>query len=316
MAMLIADMGGTNARFALALGDGSIQDARNYAAADFPGVLEAAYAFLAGRKVSEAVFAVATPVDDDEILFTNSPWNFSIRALKRELGVEQLKVVNDFVAQARAIPDLRSTDFALIGGGTTREDMPKAVIGPGTGLGVAGLVPSSDGWVVVATEGGHVSFAPADELEIEILQVVRRRYPHVSNERLLSGPGLLVLAEALADIHDAPLAARTPAEVTMAARGMPEGLCAMAVQRFVAMLGGAAGDLALTYGARGGIYVTGGVLQHFGELFDDRLFRQRFVAKGRFRAYLEAIASLRVVRGDTGLIGAAAIARDLQGSQT
>ena len=201
MTRLIADIGGTNARFALVEPDGAVRDERYLLVRDYPDLAAAAEAYLGANRVSEAVIAVATPVETDEIGFTNSPWRFSISGLKARLGVRDLAVINDFVAQALAMPQLARSELEQMGGGTAAPGRAVGVLGAGTGLGVSALVPGKIGWTALPTEGGHVSFAPGNEREDQVLTVMRARLGHVSNERLLSGQGLLNLAQSLAVIE-------------------------------------------------------------------------------------------------------------------
>jgi glucokinase len=305
MARLIADIGGTNARFALVGAGGEVRDERHLLVRDFPDPASAAEAYLGTNRVSEAVIAVATPVESDEIGFTNSPWRFSVAGLKAKLGLRELAVINDFVAQALAMPHLASSEIEPMGDGAAAAGRTVGVLGPGTGLGVSALIPGRGSWTALPTEGGHVSFAPGNEREDRVLAVMRRRLGHVSNERLLSGQGLLNLARSLAEIEGRTTRAASAEDVTEAARSSSCPACVEAVAMFSALLGAAAGDLALTVGARGGVYVAGGVCLRLGPLFDRAAFRRRFVDKGRMRAYLEPIPAWLVLRGDTGLIGAA-----------
>ena len=305
MTRLIADIGGTNARFAMVEGTGPIADERHLLVRDHPDPASAIETYLGDRRVDEAVIAVATPVESDEIGFTNSPWTFSIQGLQRRLGLGRLAVINDFVAQALAMPHLGRDEVSLMGGGTAAPGRAVGVLGAGTGLGVSALIPGRAGWTALPSEGGHVSFAPGNEREDRVLAALRARLGHVSNERLLSGQGLLNLAQALAAIDGMPLDAATPEEVTEAARRGAAPACVEAVGLFSTLLGAAAGDLALTVGARGGVYVAGGVCMRLGPLFDRAAFRRRFVDKGRMGKYLEPIPAWLVLRDDTGLIGAA-----------
>ena len=306
---LIADIGGTNARFALATPDGQPFAEQRLRVSEFPGPVEAARRYLAGRPVDEAVLAVACPVDSDWIKLTNSPWAFSIEATRRALGLTHLAVINDFTAQALAVPRLDADDRVQIGtGASPAAGQPLAVIGAGTGLGVAGLVPAgndADAWQPIASEGGHVSLAPHDQVEDRILTILRRRFGHVSNERVLSGPGLVNLAIALAEIDGRALEVADPAEVTRRALADACPDCVAATARFSAWLGAAAGDLALTFCARGGVYVGGGLAMRLGRLLDHQRFRARFVAKGRFEAYLTATPTYLVTRAEPGLLGTA-----------
>lgn len=302
---LIGDIGGTNARFALVGADGLPAEVRSLRVADHPGLVEAALAYLAGRTVDEAVIAVATPVESDRISFTNSPWTFLIPEAQAALGLSRLEIINDFVAQALSVPHLLPAEREQIGPGEPVAGRPIGVIGAGTGLGVAGLVPAGDRHIPLATEGGHASLAPGDARERALLERMQARFGHVSKERAISGPGLLAIAQALAEVDGVPLEATTPEAVTALARQGRCGVCGEALSLFSGLLGSAAGDLALTYGARGGIYVAGGVCLGLGPLFDRSLFRERFEAKGRMRRYLQPIPTFLVTRADTGLLGAA-----------
>jgi glucokinase len=305
MTRLIGDIGGTNARFALAEPGGEPYDERTLAVADHPGLAEAARAYLGDRTAHEAVLAVATPVEADMVGFTNSPWSFSIQALGPALGVRRLAVINDFVAQALAIPHLTATDLEVLHPGEAAAHRPVGVIGPGTGLGVAGLIPLRDRWLAISTEGGHTSLAPGDARELALLDRISGHFPHVSKERLISGPGLVTLVRGLAELAGVSTPAGSPEDVARLARSGGSPLCAEAIRIFSALLGAAAGDLALTWGARGGIYVCGGLCLNLGPLFDRTAFVDRFLAKGRMRAYLTPIPVWLVLRTGTGLLGAA-----------
>jgi glucokinase len=307
-ARLIADIGGTNARFALTGEDGRPTDVQKLAVADYPGPVEAARAYLAGRAVREAVLAVATPVTSDRIALTNSPWAFSIRESQAALGLDRLEVINDFTAQALAVPWLTAAERRQIGGGAPVPGQVIGIIGAGTGLGVGGLVPVGDRWQPLPGEGGHVSFAPRDEVEAAILLQLQKRFGHVSTERLLSGPGLVNLAVALAALEGETLEIDDPHAVVERAETGTCRFCHAALELFSALLGAAAGDLALTLGARGGIYIGGGLAKRLGALFDEARFRAGFVAKGRLAYFLEPIPTYLITRSDPGLLGAAALA--------
>jgi glucokinase len=217
-------------------------------------------------------------------------------------------VINDFTAQALAIPLLRAGEREQLGTGAPVAGEAIGVIGPGTGLGVGGLLPVGAVWLPIPGEGGHVSLAPQDAIGDAILAVLRRRFGHVSNERVLSGPGLINLACALAALEDVELDVEEPLQVAERARSGECRFCSAALVRFSAMLGSAAGDLALTLGARGGIYIGGGLCKRLDELFVRERFRAAFVAKGRLGYFLEPIPTYLVVRRDPGLLGAAALA--------
>ena len=264
-------------------------------------------AYLGDREVDEAVFAMALPVDADWVQLTNSPWAFSIEQTREALGLERLTVINDFSAQALAIPALTPKERLQIGEGEPVEAAPIGVIGPGTGLGVGGLLCMGGTWQPVASEGGHVSLAPRDEVDAAVWAHLRERFGHVSNERVLSGPGLVNLASALAAIEGEELRLESPKDVTRRAKAGRCRFCSEALQRFSGLLGAAAGDLALTLCAQGGIYIGGGLVKRLGDLFDAGQFRASFVAKGRFEEYLRAVPTYLVTRRDPGLLGAAAL---------
>ncbi|MDH3663799.1 MAG: glucokinase [Alphaproteobacteria bacterium] len=306
MRRLVSDIGGTNARFALVDDHGLPRDEKTLKTRDFKGVVEAARAYLGDEPVGSVVLVVAGPVEQDQIALTNCPWTFSLEETKRALGVERLLAINDFVAQALAMPRLDADDVEKLGGGEVVADRPIAVIGPGTGLGVAGLLEVDGVFRPIATEGGHVAFAPKDEVEAKVLGLLRQRFGHVSNERLLSGPGLVNFANALGELQGVELRIEHPSKVLERAERQDCPICIDAIHRFCALLGAAAGDLALTYGARGGVYLTGGMIAHLGNRFDQDRVLRAFVDKGRFENYLRAIPLYRVLRTDTGLLGAAA----------
>jgi glucokinase len=305
MDRLIADIGGTNARFALVGADGRPHDEQRLLVADFPGPVEAARAYLGERKVRDAVFAVATPVHSDRVALTNSPWVFSVRATREALGLDRFVAINDFTAQALAVPRLAPDERVQIGGGEPRGDSI-AVIGPGTGLGVAGLIRVRGDWHPIPSEGGHVSFAPHDERDAAVLVQLQRRFGHVSNERgVLSGPGLVNLATALAALDGTEFDVTDPQEIVRRASAGECRICREALERFSSLLGAAAGDLALVFCATAGVYIGGGLTKRLGEGFDTARFRAAFVAKGRFEQYLSAIPIYLVIRRDPGLLGAA-----------
>lgn len=303
---LVADIGGTHARFALCGPGGEPQAEQTLQVADYQGVVEAARAYLAGRHVTHAVFAVATPVDSDWVHLTNAPWGFSVRATQRALGLQRFAVINDFAAQALAVTRLAADERTHIAGGEPEAGAAIAVIGAGTGLGVAGVVPLHGIYYPIPSEGGHVSLAPHDEREAAILASLRRRFGHVSNERVLSGPGLVNLATALAEIDGETLAIDDPREVSRRAAAGECRFCMEALERFSTLLGAAAGDLALMFCALGGMYISGGLCRNLGALFDVERFQASFVAKGRFVDYLSRIPIYVVTRRDPGLLGAEA----------
>ena len=306
---LVGDVGGTNARFALVDEHRRINAERTLAGADFAGLRDAIEAYLrevGAPRLSRAAIAVATAVTGDWIQFTNSPWSFSIEATRRELGLEQLRVLNDFTALALALPQLAPDERRAIGGGEALAHAPIGLIGPGTGLGVSGLVWSGDRWIPLETEGGHVTFSPANEREWAIGRVLQRRFGHVSPERLLAGPGWVDVYTALAELDGGTVEDLTPTEITQRALAGTCPRCLEVQEIFCGALGTAAGNLAITLGALGGVYIGGGIVPRLGEFFDRSAFRARFEAKGRFSAYLAAIPTWVITAANPALRGVAA----------
>lgn len=304
---LVADIGGTNARFALLDAQGVPARVAVLECATYPDVGSAVRAYLegvGGVQPISAVIAIANPVTGDRISMTNHHWSFSVQALKAELGLERLVVINDFAALALSLPSLASKDLVQVGGGAAVMDQPIGVLGPGTGLGVAGLVRVGGLWQPLAGEGGHVTLAAADDFESDIIAVLRRRFGHVSAERILSGPGLLALREAVGVLRKQTVESITPEEMTRRVLAGGDALCHESATIFCAMLGTVAGNLALTLGARGGIYLGGGILPKLGAFFEQSPFRVRFEDKGRFASYLASIPCYVIHAEQPALIGA------------
>ncbi len=306
---LIADIGGTNARFALAGANRQPYAEHTLACAGFSGLAAAVASYLqetGGLRPNRAAIAVATPVTGDWIQFTNSHWSFSTKAIQQELGLEKILIINDFTALALSLPLLEAEERRTVGGGEAVAKAPIALIGPGTGLGVSGLVWSGEHWIPLQTEGGHVTFSPVDEREWAISRILQRRFGHVSPERLLSGPGLVNLYMALAELEGWPAEALTPAGITDRALAGACCHCQEVLELFCGALGTAAGNLAITLGARGGVYIGGGIVPRLGEFFDRSAFRSRFEDKGRFGSYLAAIPTWVITAANPALRGVAA----------
>ncbi|MBH5906213.1 glucokinase, partial [Neisseria meningitidis] len=252
---LVADIGGTNARFALETAPRVIEKAAVLPCKDYDTVTDAVRAYLnqsGATAVRHAAFAIANPILGDWVQMTNHHWAFSIETTRQTLGLDTLILLNDFTAQALAVTQTSSKDLMQVGGQKPVEFAPKAVIGPGTGLGVSGLVHSHAGWVALAGEGGHTSFPPFDDMEVLIWQYAKNKYGHVSAERFLSGAGLSLVYEALAAKQKAKPAKLMPSEITEKALSGASPLCRQTLDIFCAMLGTVASNLALTLGARGG----------------------------------------------------------------
>ena len=307
---LVADVGGTHARFASQFAPGApLVETGRYACADFPSLQDALRHHIDARQLpqpAEAAIGIATPITGDAVRMTNNAWSFSIAQMKAALGLARLLVINDFTALALALPALPAADLQAIGGGSAEAGGAMGLIGAGTGLGVSGLLRAEDGsYVPIAGEGGHVSLSTATEEEDAVLRVLRGRFGHVSAERVLSGPGIENLYRALAELRGQPAALANASEVTAAALARTDALAQDALQLFSSLLGQAAGNLALTLGARGGVYIGGGIVPKLGTAFDAALFRQRFEAKGRFASYLAAIPTWLIRSSDeAALLGA------------
>lgn len=306
---LLGDIGGTNARWAWQAGAGAaIQDLSVRSCAANASLYESAAAYLAENGHPQPAWVgigIATPVTSDRVSMTNHSWDFSIDELKRALGAERCLVINDFTALAMSLTALAPGDLRQIGTGTAVPGATIALLGAGTGLGVSGLVPQGAGrWSAISGEGGHVTLAATDDHEAAILAVLRQRFGHVSAERVLSGAGLVNLYAALCALSGVAERSLSPSDVTDAALDGSDPLCAQAVQRFTAFLGNAAGNLALTLGAHGGVYVGGGIVPRLGSRFDEVLFRRHFEAKGRFADYLKPMPTHLITAAAPALIGA------------
>lgn len=308
---LVGDIGATNARFGLVSPDGAIVHSSTFADSDFATIGDAIRAYLAQARLSPAprtgCIAVAAPASGDAIRMTNHPWNFSVAALRTELGFERLDVINDFTAVALAVPRLGANDRIPVGGGAPVAGRPIAVLGPGSGLGASGLIPAGSSWLPLTGEGGHVTMPAITERENAVLEWMRRHFDHVSAERCLSGPGLVNLYNALAALDRVPAAAYTAAQITDSATAVQDPLCREATAMFCAMLGTVAGDLALTLGAQGGVYIAGGIVPRLGARFLESGFRARFEAKGRLSPYLAAIPTYVVTHPLPAFLGCAAV---------
>ena len=307
---LLADIGGTNIRFAL-LADGSAQPEHEVSlrCADFDGLEQATRHYL-GRTgnphVSEAAIDVATAVTGDLVKLTNSPWAFSIEQTRRQLGLQRLLVLNDFTALALSLPGLAPHELRQVGRGTAVADAPIALIGAGTGLGVSGLLRCDSRWIPIQGEGGHTAFSPADEREDAVLGVLRERFGHVSTERLVSGPGLVNIYRALSVLeHDVPRMLEPENVAELGMQGS-DPRCAEALRIFCSALGMAAGNLVVTLGARGGLFIGGGVVPKLGAWFDESPFRARFEHKGRFSTYVAAVPTFVILAENPALRGLAA----------
>jgi glucokinase len=307
---LVGDVGGTNARFALIDAEGRVRNLHIYQAANFASLDEVVADYLErtmgrNKRPPRAVIAAAGPVMDGEIEFTNLDWQVSEGELLAHFEFEAVKLINDFAAQALACPLLTEESLKPLGpalrGGS---DCPMVVLGAGTGFGVAALARSDRGDVAVATEAGHAAFAPTDEVELEVLAQLTARYGRVSVERILSGRGLLDLYGVLAGMRQAEATLDTDKAISEAA-AKGDALAGETLDRFCGILGSVAGDLALSFGARGGVFISGGIAPRMPDRLASGSFRARFEDKGRLKAYVEQIPTSLVVHPYPAIIGAA-----------
>lgn len=312
----IADVGATNARFALLGIKGEIEGVRVLPCEDYASIEDAIEAYLGEepqltqlrrQRPQAAALAIAGPVTGEQVALTNHPWSFSIGELRRRLAVDRLLVVNDFTAVAAAIPHLKPNDRSAVGGGSAVAGAPIGVLGPGSGLGVSGLIPLGDRWFALSGEGGHGTMAPATVRESIVLDHMRRRFGHVSAERVLSGPGLVNLYNTLAEIDGVPAESYSPAQIADPQIGEQEPHCREAVDMFCAMLGTIASNLALMLGARGGVYIAGGIVPKLGSLFVASKFRDRFEDKGRMRPFLTGIPTYVITYPFPAFLGLVAL---------
>lgn len=324
---LVGDIGGTNARFALLDDGGNPQLTRTMRTDDFSSLSAAIDTYLAEQNidgVSEAAIAVATPVIGDSVKLTNNHWSFSIDETRTSMALEKLHVVNDFTALALSVQHLPADELVKVGGGEIVDKHAIAIIGPGTGLGVSGLVPCGEHWNALQGEGGHVSLGVRTSREFAVYELLMLKFRHVSAERFLSGPGLVNIVKALRELDGLPDRDFSPAEVTefgmhdFLSREMPQSVdatsnvsegdrksCEEALQMFCSLLGSCAGNLVLTIGAEGGVYIGGGIVPKLGEFFIQSQFRHEFEAKGRMQAYLETVPSYVINSPYPALVGAA-----------
>jgi glucokinase len=307
---LLGDIGATNARFSL-LANGVLGQVTNMEVARYPRFLDAVADFLKPHSdrgpVSNALIAVAGPVENERCKLTNCPWIIDGAELRANYGLAWVRIINDFAAMAYSLPSLSSVDLHAIGGGRSIAGAPMAVLGPGTGLGVACLIPGAKEGIVIAGEGGHATIAAASRREDAVIDYLRGRFGHISAERVISGSGLENLYQAIATLDQSDVPARDAAEITRTALDGSCPTAAAALNMFCALLGSFSGNVALTFGAQGGLYIAGGMAPRIVAFMGRSEFRRRFEEKGRFRPYLEAIASNVIVHPAAAFLGLRAL---------
>lgn len=311
--ILLGDIGGTYARFAFA-GERSIGPTWSTEVGARDSVIEALQAFLAldhhgSEPIGGALLAAAGPVEGGRCKLTNAAWILDEEEIARALHLPWVRIVNDLEAVAAGLPDIAPEQTLLIGPNGALPGAPMAIVAPGTGLGMACVVVGPAGRTVVTSEGGHASLAATTDQEDRLIAILRRRFGRVSAERILSGPGLANVYQALAESEGSEAPRLTPSQITEAAFNGSSPLCRAAVDAFCAFLGSVAGDVALTFGARGGVYIGGGIAPRFGSHLARSAFRERFVAKGRMRPYLERIPSRVILHPNPAFLGLMSLAQ-------
>ncbi|ACE82860.1 glucokinase [Cellvibrio japonicus] len=318
--LLVADIGGTNARFGLVEFDPAQLKAGgkiNYTAqrqitlkcanySDMATMIKACCAELGIAIPAHGCLAIAGPIENGQASMTNLNWKFSINSLRDTLGMETLHVINDFASLAYAVPFLQDAELITLYAAKSNPDAPIVVMGPGTGFGMAGLIPSGDNWRIVPTEGGHASFAPTNSKEMRIKSYLLKEQNHVSIENILSGGGLVNLYRALAYNAGIEAETYTPADVSTKGLNNEDPLCREAVCTFCDVLGEVAGDKALSWGAKGGVVIGGGITPKLASILHDTHFFERYKNKGPMATYVSDISIRLIVNDKAALVGSAA----------
>lgn len=307
----LADVGGTNVRFAV-LTRGTLGKVEHLTTADFGSFDDALGNFLSRQhereKIRHALFAVAGVVDGKRCALTNNPWVVDGAELQARFAFSEIHLVNDFEAVAWSLPHLRPKDLQKLGGHEAKTDAPMLALGPGTGLGVAAYVPREQGGFVLRTEAGHSTMPSSSAREDAIIAILRKRYGHVSAERVLSGQGLRDIYETVASIDSLDVPARSAVEITQAGLAAQCIASRTAIEVFCTMLGEVAGNFALSVGAQGGVFIAGGIAIHLRDYLPFSQFRTRFEAKGRMSPYVSAIPAYLVLHRDPAFLGLQSLA--------
>lgn len=318
--LLVADIGGTNARFGLVEYDPAKNQASgkvNYTAqqqvtlkcASYPDMASMIKACCEEFGISMPAFAclaIAGPIEHGQASMTNLNWKFSINSLRDQLGMDTLHVINDFASLAYAVPFLADDELVTLYSAKPNPDAPIVVMGPGTGFGMAGLIPQDGNWKIIPTEGGHASFAPTNEQEINIKSYLLKEQSHVSVENILSGGGLVNLYRALAYNAGVEAKAYSPADVSTKGINNEDSICREAVTTFCEVLGEVAGDKALSWGAKGGVVIGGGITPKLVNILHETHFQERYINKGPMTKYVSEIPIRLIVNDKAALVGSAA----------
>lgn len=318
--ILVADIGGTNARFGLVeLGtDASSSNAHQgfiatrqirLKCSEYPTIAAMAKAYCEQADLAMPDYgclAIAGPIENGWVRMTNLNWAFSIEDMRNELGMTGLEVINDFAALAYATPFLRGEEIGLLHAGTANPEAAIVVFGPGTGFGMAALVPDHGDWKLLPTEGGHCSFAPTDSKDLAIRAHLAEQQSHVSIEDLLSGRGLVSIYQALAKLAGKEAQNFTPADVSTKGMADEDSLCREALETFCNMLGSVAGDKALSLGAKGGVFLGGGIIPKIAKFIPQTRFEERYRHKGPMTDYVSAIPVNMILNDTAALVGTAA----------
>ncbi len=316
---LIGDIGGTNARFAFAHqnenGTIDMSNQEQVKCEDYSNIFDAIDCYLTrnlnGHKLVSGCFAIAAPIGDgSRVDMTNNHWGFETEKLRKALGVDAFSIINDFAAIAYALPNLQPADCLQLTQKPIRfkllnESQTYSVIGPGTGLGVGGLISCEQKFHVLTSEGGHATFAPGSELEVELFYVLRKRYSRLSYERILSGSGLVNLYQAFAEVEGVEPQNLEVSAIGQNAIDNNDELCVKTLSQFCAILGSFAGDIALVYNAIDGVFIAGGIMPKYQQFLLNSSFMQRFVNKGRYQSTMENIPVQLITHPNPGLLGSA-----------
>lgn len=317
--LLIADIGGTNARFALACTESPFfLETLTFQCADFSTIEGAIDSYLETKNITQVrgiCFSVAGPIQNGSVKFTNNAWHINTSDLRERYATNNVKLLNDFAAISYSLPHLNSQDILAIGGdwpSVRTNNYTYGVLGPGSGLGVGGVFQRDGLPIALMSEGGHVGFAAENKFQQQVLSILHQKYERVSRERLLSGPGIVNLHEALCDINNVENRGLTPSDITTRAAEKTDDVCVETMSLFFEILGQVCGDIALSIGAYDGMFIGGGITQRFPQDLKDSNFRFGFENKGRYRKTMKAMPTWLITHNNAGLLGASIFGQQLK----